>query len=165
MKWLGDKLRFSVGVVGCVLLALAGLLACTHVCVIEVYGIGTPDAYGNVICWLCVYQYNGTAWNLLLNHTTDSNWTQRVVHSQPINITVQWRLNNTLADDAAEARSFTRVYMNLTGVWTNEELNATGSVTSDASYYYGVELAYWNQTGKPTTGVTYDVATRYEAYY
>jgi len=130
-----------------------------------VLGIGTPDAYNNVIMNLTIHQWNGSIWNLLQTVSTDTNWTQRVVDSQPINITVCWRLNNTLASSTNEAQSYTRVLMNLTGIWTDEELNATGSVTSDANYYYGYEFAYWNQTGYPQAGVTYDVATRYDAYY
>jgi len=133
----------------------------------RVRAIGTPDAYGNVIMNLTIHQWDGDSWELLQTVTTDTNWTQRVVDSQPINITVCWRLNNTLASSEAEAVSYTRVYINLTDggtIWNNEEMNNTSS-GSDASYYYGYELAHWNQTGLPTSGVTYDVATRYEAYY
>lgn len=132
--------------------------------VIRVYGIGDSDEYGNCICWLCVYQWNGSEWNLLLNHTSSSNWTERVVDSKPINITVKWRLNKTLADSESQAVEYTKVSMNITDVWTNKELNNTSS-NSDATYYYGVEVASWNQTGKPESGVTYDVQTKYSAYY
>ena len=131
----------------------------------SVKAIGTPDAYGNVIMNLTIHQWDGDSWELLQTVETDTNWTQRVVDSQPINITVCWRLNITLADDITEARAYTRVYINITTIWTNNEMNATGSVTSDVDYYYGYELAYWNQTGNPESGVTYNVATRYEAYY
>lgn len=130
-----------------------------------VYAIGNPDSYGNVIMWLTVNQWNGTEYIQLLNHTTSDNWSVRVVENQSINITVAWRLNKTLASDETEARDYTRIFINLTDVWVNEEMNATGSIDSDASYWYGLELAHWNQTGKPESGVSYDVATRYEAYY
>ena len=131
----------------------------------SVKAIGTPDAYGNVIMNLTIHQWNGTLWELLQTVTTDTNWTQRVVDSQPINITICWRLNKTLASTTTLARTYTRVYINISTIWTNNEMNYTGSVSSDATYYYGYERAYWNQTGKPESGVTYDVATKYEAYY
>jgi len=132
---------------------------------IFVHAIGDPDSYGNVIVWMCIYQHNGSAWNLLQNVTSSSNWTQRVVDSQPINFTVKWRLNDTLATSEAEAVTFTKVTMNISqSVWTNEELNIT-STDSDASFYYGIERGHWNQTGMPASGVTYEVATKYEAYY
>jgi len=54
--------------------------------------------------------------------------------------------------------------MNITGIWTNQELTNVAS-SSDLNFYYGVERGVWNQTGYPQAGVTYDVTTRYEAYY
>lgn len=161
---IGIKLKKLLVVASILLLASSLLvLSSTHTD-LRVAAIGTPDAYGNVIMYLAVYQHNGTHWVLLLNHTSDSNWTQRVEDSDPINITVKWRLNNTLAASEAQAVSYTRVLMNISTVWTNEELNNT-STDSDATYYYGIEEAHWNHTGKPEAAVDYDVATKYEAYY
>lgn len=130
-----------------------------------VYAIGTPDAYGNVIMWHTIEQWNGSAWVILKNVTTASSWIQRVADSTPTRFQIKWRLNNTLASGTSQAVSYTKVLMNITsGIWTNKELNNTSS-SSDASYYYGVELGTWNVTGKPVSGTTYNVTTRYEAYY
>lgn len=129
-----------------------------------VQGLGSPDEYGNCLVWHTVEQWNGSDWIILLNHTSSSNWTERVHHARPTRFQVKWRLNNTLADSESEAIQYTKILMNISTVWTNEELNNTSS-SSDATYYYGIELGNWNQTAKPESGVTYEVATKYEAYY
>lgn len=135
-----------------------------HIKMPSVFAYGTPDSYNNTIIWHTVEQWNGTSWVILQNVTTASSWTQTVVDSQPIRFQVKWQLNNTLASDEVEAVSYTKMLMNITGIWTNQEFNNTAS-SSDATYYFGVELGTWNQTGKPESGLTYNVATRYEAYY
>lgn len=129
------------------------------------YAIGTPDAYGNVIMNLTIYQYNGTHWNQLLFWDTDTNWAVRVEPDDAINITLWVRLNDTLASDAAESISYTRILCNITiGIWNNVEFNNTDD-GSDADYYYCEEQGHWNQSGYPVSGTSYDVVTRYEAYY
>lgn len=130
----------------------------------SVKGIGSPDAYGNVIEWLCVYQWNGTVYNLLLNVTSNATWSQRVQDSLAINLTMKLRLNITFASDNSEAISYTKILCNISTIWTNEEFNNT-AISSDASYYYLTEEGHWNQTGYPQSGTDYDVETRYEAYY
>lgn len=152
-------------VIPLILILTFSILLIEHHSIIFVQAIGTPDSYGNVIMNMTIHQWNGSNWELLQTVTTDTNWTQRVVDSQPINFTVCWRLNKTLASDSTEAQDYTKVSMNISTIWTDEELNATGSVSSDATYWYGYELAHWNQTGKPESGVTYEVTTKYEAYY
>lgn len=141
------------------------LLILPNYSILRVGAIGNPDEYGNCICWHTVEQWNGSAWVILLNYTSASEWSQRVVDNMPIRFQVQWRLNNTLADSEAQAVEYTKILMNITtGIWENTELNNT-STSSDANYYYGVELGTWNQTGYPQAGVTYDVSTKYQAYY
>jgi len=157
------KKQIVLGLAAALMLASAFLLS-NQVTILFVYGIGNPDSYGNVIVWMTVEQWDGDSWEILLNQTTATSWSQRVVDNQPVRFQVKWRLNNTLATSTSQAVSYTKVLMNITSSWTNVELNNTSS-SSDASWYYGVELGTWNQTGKPAAGVTYNVATRYEAYY
>lgn len=145
------------------LLTLSFLFVGNEPCLF-VYGLGDPDSYGNVIVWHTVEQWNGSSWIILLNHTTSSNWTVRVAHETPTRFQVKWRLNNTLASSETEAVDYTWIYMNISTIWTNQNLTNT-SHSSDANYYYGVELATWNQSGYPASGVTYDVSTKYKAYY
>lgn len=72
------KLILSV-IGGCLLLVLvASIIVNLNYTGLNFIVYGAPDSYGNAIVWLCVYQHNGSHWNLLLNHTSDSNWTQRV---------------------------------------------------------------------------------------
>jgi hypothetical protein len=100
------------------------------------------------------------------------NWTSsgesiRVVDSLPLKFYVGISFNSTYASSSSEAISFTRVYMNISdsgSIWVNEELNNTSCVLS-GDYYYLEELAAWNQTGKPESGITYAFSTRYEGYY
>lgn len=159
------KRKLSIACVALLATLSASLILSQTDTLLLVKAIGTPDAYGNVIVWHTIEQWNGTAWVILQNVTTSTAWTQRVVDSQPIRFQVKWRLNNTLAGSEAEAVTYTRVKMNITvGIWDNKAFNNT-STSSDASYYYGVELGTWNVTGQPVAGTTYNVATRYEAYY
>jgi len=146
------------------LLTLILLLTPSHFTLVKVSAIGNPDTYGNAIVWLTVEQWDGVSWDVLLNHSTAINWTVRVEDDTPTRFQVKWRLNNTLANSIAQAVEYTRVLMNITGIWTNKELTNVAS-SSDPNFYYGVERGVWNQTGYPQAGMTYDVTTRYEAYY
>lgn len=124
------------------------------------------DAYGNDILWVAIYQYNGTAWNLVWN-ITSSGGSYRVHDAWAINFTVCIQFNNTLASSTAEAIDYTRVYMNITDggtVWNNEELNNT-ACTLEGDYYVLLEEGYWNEVGKPEAGVTYECAVLYQGYY
>lgn len=128
--------------------------------------VWAADSYDNDIDYIEVWQWNGSAWELIANFTA-SEGSVSVVHEQPINFTVGIRFNSTLADDAAEAVSYTRVYCNITNggsVWTNEELNNTSS-SLVGSYYRITEQGYWNMTGYPAEGVSYTVRFLYEGYY
>jgi len=164
---MGIKTVLSLTLIIILVLIGAFSFPFTPYSIMVAYGIGNPDSYGNVIVYLCIYQWNGSAWILKLNHTTDASFSTRLVANYPVKFTVKWRLNNTLASSEAEAVSYTRVYMNITNggtIWNNEELNNT-STSSDADYYYGVEEGIWNQTGKPVAGTTYSCSALYQAYY
>lgn len=124
------------------------------------------DAYGSDIQFIEVYQWNGTAYNLVENFTS-SGGSCRVVENNTIKFIVGIKFNKTLASDNAEAISFTRVYSNITdggSIWNNEELNHT-SIDSDANFYYLKENGVWNETGKPSSGVTYNCSFLYQGYY
>jgi hypothetical protein len=124
------------------------------------------DSYGNDITFIEVWQYNGTAWNLLANFTSTGG-NVRVHDSWAINFTVGIRINSTLVSSTSDAIAYTRVYMNITdggSIWNNAELNNTACSLS-GSYYYLTEQGHWNTTGKPTAGVTYACSILYQAYY
>lgn len=149
-----------------VFVLLMGVARVPPFAILRVWCYGTPDSYGNRVLWHTVEQHNGTDWELLHNHTTASvgNFSVRVYPDTPTRFIIRWRLNETLTDDNSTARDETRINMNITDggtIWSMEELNATGIVSSDANYYYGLELGLWNWTGYPVAGVTYDVETAY----
>jgi hypothetical protein len=124
------------------------------------------DSYGNDINFVEVWQYNGSAYNLLANFTVTGG-SVRVHDSWPTNFTVGIQINSTLVSSTADAIAYTRVYMNITdggSIWNNVELNNTACSLS-GSYYYLTEQGHWNQTGKPVAGVTYACSILYQAYY
>jgi len=124
------------------------------------------DSYGNDINFIEVWQYNGSAWNLLANFTSTGG-SVRVHDSWATNFTVGIQINSTLVSSVSDAIAYTRVYMNITdggSIWTNAELNNT-SCSLSGSYYYLTEQGYWNETGKPVAGVTYACSILYQAYY
>lgn len=124
------------------------------------------DSYGNDINFVEVWQYNGTAWNLLANFTTTGG-SVRVHDSWATNFTVGIMINSTLVSSTAEAIDYTRVYMNITdggSIWNNAILNNT-SCSLSGNYYYLTEQGHWNETGKPSAGVTYACSILYQAYY
>lgn len=124
------------------------------------------DSYGNDIYCAEIWQYNGTAWNLLANFTSTGG-SVRVHDSWAINFTIGIKINSTLVSSTSEAIAYTRVYMNITdggSIWTNEELNNT-SCSLDGDYYYLTEEGYWNEAGEPVAGTTYACSVLYQGYY
>lgn len=128
------------------------------------------DSYGNDIISIEIWQYNFTNWNLIANFTS-SGGSVRVHDSWAINLTVQIRLNETLATSKSEAISYTKVFVNITYgdiptyVWTNKELNNTSCTGPTGGFYYLKEQGHWNETGKPESGITYACSTQFKAYY
>lgn len=129
-----------------------------------VYAIGTPDEHGNVIMEIHIYQHNGTAYDLLLNHTTSTNFTCKVESDTYTRFECKVRFNKTFAVDEEESFDYTRVYLNVTDIYTNElMLNISGN--SDDDYWYVLYRKDWEIADKPEYGVDYDVSFNYDAYY
>lgn len=155
------KIVFATSLIAIAVIALFVLSPFT-----EIRLVYAADSYGNDINYVEVWQYNGTAWNLLANFTSTGG-SVRVHDSWPTNFTVGIKLNSTLVSSTSDAIAYTRVYMNITDggtIWNNAELNNTFCSLS-GSYYYLTEQGYWNQTGKPMAGVTYACSILYQAYY
>ena len=121
------------------------------------------DSYGNDITHIEIWQYNGTSWNLKANFTS-SGQSVRVVDGQAVKFIVGIKFNATLASSSSEAISYTRVYMNITSIWNNKELNNT-SCSLVGSFYYLKEQGIWSVTGYPQSGVTYSCTVLYQGYY
>jgi len=116
------------------------------------------DSYGNDIKYIEVWEGDTLKANF-----TSSGGTVRVNASNTITFNVSICINSTLASSTSEAVSYTAVYMNITGIWTNVELNNT-SVVLNGSFYYLIEKGVIN-AGTLTEGQTYDCSILYKAYY
>lgn len=128
-------------------------------------------ATGDAISYFQVDQYNGTDWNLMLNATA-SGQSASILDSQPLNFTIQVKLDILYASTASQAQTYTWIGMNITYgggptyVWTNVTLNdtAVGGVYSDASFWYVRKLGNWTSS-LPIAGTTYNCTAEYRAYY
>ena len=141
--------------------------------VLLAFGLFTPKqtwinvAYANGsssgdINFVEIWQYNGSDYVLRANFT--SSGTFLLYDSQPTKFMVNIKFNSTLAGSTNEAIECTKVIMNITGVWTNEEFNNT-SCMLNGDFYYLVETGIWNEEGKPESGVTYECNVIYQGYY
>ena len=116
------------------------------------------DVYGNDIKYIEVWEGDTLKANF-----SSSGGTIRVNASYIITFNVSICINSTLVSSGSEAVSYTAVYMNITGIWTNVELNNT-SVVLNGSFYYLIEKGVLN-AGTLSEGQTYDCSVLYKAYY
>jgi len=141
-----------------------------------VYAAGTPDAYGNQIYYLRVYQWSGAAWIQQGETVGFNNYTAgfqiRVNANQDVLFNCTVKLNYTMAANIAEAVTNTRVYMNVSGgVWVNELLDDWNDGGIDQATWWSVTYSNEWDAGSsggdanPQAGTTYDISVRYEAYY
>ena len=140
---------------------IAVLLACliiTQLPLPQYYTVLAVDSYGNDINYIEVWEGDTLKANF-----TSSGGTVRVNASKLIRFVVGIQFNDTLASSTAEAIDYTRVYMNITGVWTNMELNNTSCQLSGSWYYLKEE---GNLTaGTLSEGETYECSVLYQGYY
>lgn len=124
-----------------------------------------PDSHGNRIESLKVYQNKTGSFDWVAtidtgNYTSDM--TVEIDANYPTFFAVAVRINNTLASSTDDAKSKTRVYLNISeGVYTNEDLTAVSSDPGGDWYYVVYQCDPWT----PTTDTLYNCAVRYEAYY
>jgi len=125
------------------------------------------DSYSNDINNIEVWQYNGSAWNLLANFTT-SGGSVRIHDGYETSFIVQVKLNTSLASSASEAHSYTRVNMSITDggtIWPiSTMLNDSGTPSSSGGFWYVKKLGNWTSS-LPSPGVTYSCNATFQAYY
>ena len=135
----------------------------TNLAHLKVYAAGNPDAHGNKIQYCYIYE-NGS-W---LETISTSNYTQGqtidVESNVPVYLVFRVYLNNTFADDSDDAVSKTRVYLNVTGEYINENLASSGNGT-DGSFYYVDYGSSSTSNWTTATDTTYTVDARFDAYY
>lgn len=158
-----------------------------------VFAAGTPDSYGNRIRALYCQDYNGSTW-IMSPHcvtsdgTLDYYWpnlntSNYICHAYSSSSPYQWRvydakplrlwcsvwLNYSFASTSSEAKSYMKIYCNITGggySLTNQEFTY-GSCDPIGVVYWEMYNNYytWNATGKPNAGTTYTITVWYNAYY
>lgn len=116
------------------------------------------DVYGNDINFVEVWE--DTA--LKLNFSS-SGGTVKVDAGKTLKFVVGIKFNSTLASSSDEAVSYTRVYMNISGVWVNKELNNTSVVLSGGFYWLKEEAILAANT--LSEGQTYECSILYEGDY
>lgn len=121
------------------------------------------DSYGNDILWVRISQWDGSQYVEKINSTA-SAFTVRVEDSKAVKFEVGVRFNDTLASSTSEAISYTRNYLNISTLITNQEMT-NDTCTLSSPYYYITEYYVWNSTGYPVAGVTYSCSIRYDGYY
>ena len=87
----------------------------------------------------------------------------RVNASKTIKFVVGIKLNSTLASSQSEAVNFTKILMNITGIWSNKELNNTSCTLSNGFYWLKEQGILAPDI--LSEGQTYDYAVLYKAYY
>jgi hypothetical protein len=117
------------------------------------------DAYGNDIKFIEVWEGNTLKANF-----TASGGSVRVNASKAITFNVTIWFNNTLASSQSEAVSYTRVYLNITGVVTNAEL-ANVKVSGPTGGFYILVERYVVAAGTLSEGQNYECTFKYQGYY
>jgi len=148
------------------------LLALTNIvdrAILGVYASGTPDAYGDRIFEVSVWQNNIMKGNITYdNYTLGVQVKVDALTTTRFNCTV--KLNSTFASSTAEAMTNTRVYINIT--YTNgtviistTEMTDYAATGPTGDYYYVKSYYTWDDsTHHPIAGVTYYVWFSYEVY-
>jgi len=134
----------------------------------KVFASGTPDAYGDRIYEVSIWQNSIMKGNITYNNYTLG--VQVKVDAQILtrfNCTV--KLNSTFASSTNEAITNTRVYLNIT--YTNgTTVVATTEMTDyyawlNGNFYYVKSYYDWNDPAThPIAGTTYYVWFKYEVY-
>jgi len=136
----------------------------------KVYGQSNPDAYGNRIAKIRIRQYKDTGWIDVVVIDT-SNYTEGMTVTVPANketiIAVHVWINKTLTNnDQALCDDYTRVYLNVSGVYTNLELEFYYSETaSDPNFWEVWYRIPYAQNFTTATDTTYQISALYQVYY
>jgi hypothetical protein len=117
------------------------------------------DAYGNDIKFIEVWEGS-----VLKANFTTSGGSVRINASKTITFNVTVWFNSTLASSQSEAVSYTRVYLNITGVVTNAELTNV-EVSGPVGGFYKLVERYVVAAGTLSEGQTYACSVLYQGYY
>lgn len=122
----------------------------------------TPDSYGNMVrqVWM-IQEAQGKTWDIDYGEYTEG-MTQEIDANYQTKIIVAVNINKTLAGDPGEAAAYTRVYLNISTVFTDQLLAYWEVDDIDVGFY---TVKYNSTLWTPATDTSYDVTVEYEAYY
>jgi hypothetical protein len=153
---MNKRLIFGISLI--VLLMSIMFFANDNFVVLRVYA-GPGDAYGNDIKFIEVWEGSVFKANF-----TASGGSVRVNASKAITFNVTVWFNSTLAGSQSEAVSYTRVYLNITGVVTNAELSNV-AVSGPVGGFYILVEQYVVAAGTLSEGQSYECTFKYQGYY
>jgi hypothetical protein len=152
------KKALAIITIPLILTLVFALLSMNNFTLIKVAYANPADSYGDDILYIEVWEDTTLKANF-----TSSGGSVRVNASKTITFNVSICFNSTLASSTSEAVSYTAVYANITGIWTNVELNNT-SVILNGSFYYLIEQGIL-AANTLSEGTTYECTFLYKGYY
>lgn len=146
--------------------------------VVNVLCAGTPDAFGNQIDNVTVYQGSVGSWTqkgLITSANYTNGFEIEVDADDDIYIVAYVRLNSSLADDVSDANAKTQVNVTISGGgatgWSNHTLALNQTAVLVGSYYiiqYGDDggggTDVWSEAGHPSAGTSYTFKVYYNVY-
>jgi len=153
---MNKRLIFGISLI--VLLMSIMFSANDNFVVLRVYA-SPGDAYGNDIKFIEVWEGS-----VLKANFSASGGSVRVNASKAITFNVTVWFNSTLASSQSEAVSYTRVYLNITGVVTNAELSNV-KVSGPVGGFYILVEQYVVAAGTLSEGQSYACTFKYQGYY
>ena len=182
---------FTLGVaISLLVLVLVRPYVAPQFAILKVYADGTPDSYGNRILGVWVAEWNETLSNyqspykqckILVTYDGTNTFDVFTIHgngdqmaifkytsgvelkvygNQKCRIIVVVAANKTLISDPEPE---TRVYLNITGVVTNQLM--TYQTSAEGTNYYKITYYYDWTSNLPSEGTSYAVAIKFEVYY
>lgn len=141
-----------------------------------VVAAGTPDAYNQEFYYIAVYQKSAVSglWVLKANITSalySAGYNVNINPNESIRFFSCAGINNGFATSEAEALSYTRSYITITGEVTRTLMtddNATEYPDGLGTYYTWAVKShyYWSPSGgKPIAGETYAVLFEFQGYF
>jgi len=125
-------------------------------------GDSTPDSYGNMVrqVWM-IQAAQGKSWDIDYGEYTEG-MTVEIDANYQTQIIVAVNINKTLANDPGEAAAYTRVYLNVSTVFTDQLLTYWQVQDLDAGFY---TVTYNSTLWTPSADTVYACTVEFEAYY
>lgn len=169
-----EKIRKKASIVGLattallVTIALSLFMQYVPMSKLLVYAQSDPDEYGNRIFIMYVNQYQDGEWcRFVICHYSGytENMTFEIDANFETRVEVHVLINKTLAPTWQNARDYTRVYVNVSTICTDQLLSYNDAWTDQGDFW---SIGYEQTVGNawtPAIDTIYQVDLKYEAYY